>query len=262
MDDRWRELYGGERPGAGRPDPAALAFAEVATFRQPRGEDPAGPFQPPFLARSVGVDNATGRWWRVADRWIPPWTIGAAVSVVPPSNQLLVERITPAGQISEAVGAELVLVATTAALPPDAGLAAPPAGLWATERVTSGYTVTTSGGPPIAVDLVPEPPAGRRIALARYAVTYSELSTNRQGPARLMVGWRTAAGPGFAGVATVVVSVASPAPAERRPPRPILWPVAGADPSLFVGITLLGQQLASYSPTQVTVELDYFVAEP
>lgn len=143
MIDR-SELYG--RPGVTAADVGAAVTeaAQVATWRIPHATPPDGPLAPPFLARSLLVDNPTGRWWRINGRAIPPWTIGAVVPVEPPSAQLTVEAYTPAGQLSEATGDELVIVARDLPAAPHPGIYRPPALAITPTRVRLGVSATVN----------------------------------------------------------------------------------------------------------------------
>ena len=99
-------LYGADQPSS--PGEAA----RTARFVIPRGTSPAAPLDVRFIARAVKIDNASGAWYRVASRYVPPWTIGAVVALDPPSAQISVTAITPPGQLAEAVGEDMVVVAT------------------------------------------------------------------------------------------------------------------------------------------------------
>lgn len=189
-------LYG---PGQAAGDaPASADAAQVATFRIPRTDPPGAPLSPPFVASGVSIDNATGRWWRVAGRWIPPWTIGAAVRVDPPTAQLSVEALTPAGQLSEATGEELVVVATTEHVAQNPGIYRPP-----TAAVTyeSAYQVAFYGNAAPAA-LVVAGVAGERLAIASTAIFASELEAQGyriRGPVRVELRERVSGRSLFAG---------------------------------------------------------------
>lgn len=118
----FEKLYGSPE---GAPDPAEA----TRTVRQviPRGTTPSAPLSVPFVARAVQADNASGSWYLINGRRIPPWTVSAVVALDPPSAQITVQAATPAGHKAEAVGADLVLVITEQGLAPFAGIYVPPA---------------------------------------------------------------------------------------------------------------------------------------
>lgn len=187
-------LYGGGQ--ATGLDPGA---AQVATYRIPRTEPPAAPLGPPFVAHGVSIDNATGRWWRVAGRWIPPWTVGAQVRVDPPSAQLTVEALTPTGQLSEATGDELVVVATTEVVTPHPGIYRPPTAAVTYESAYGTYVYGTSAGSGFL--LVPGV-AGQRIAVAGATIFASELEAQGyriRGPVQVHLRERISGATLFAG---------------------------------------------------------------
>lgn len=161
------ELY-----GAAEASTAPGSTAQVATFVVPRDEPPHAPLQPPFAAAAVAVDNATGRWWRIAGRWVPPWTIGGMLTVDPPTNQLEVLALTPDGQVSERAGTELVIVAYSERQPPGAGIYRPPAVALTHE---SAYASVTYGAAATTQQLV-APVAGERIAVVGASVFAGEQS--------------------------------------------------------------------------------------
>lgn len=250
-------LYGGGEASA---TAAAGADAgQVASWRIPRGDPPDAPLAPPFVARSIALDNATGRWWRVAGRWIPPWTVGAVVPVVPPSSQLTVEAVTPAGQLSEAAGTELVVVANSDVVPSSPGIYTPPASGFSLYHTRTRLVVTTSGGAPTAVQIVTESAAGYRVALRRVRATVDWDSGNRHTPSTVTVGWMT--GAGLAGLATATVSWGAPHSPEQTFDPPLLWPAPGDAGVLNAGLYALGQQVSASSPAAVILELDYLLAE-
>jgi len=112
--------------GAGEPAPAGDA-TRTAGFVVPRGTTPAAPFSVPWPASAVQADNASGSWYLINGRRVPPWTVSAIVALDPPSSQITVQAATPAGHLAEAVGEDLVLVVTEEDLRPFPGIYVPPA---------------------------------------------------------------------------------------------------------------------------------------
>jgi hypothetical protein len=248
------ELYG--EPGAVTTDETA----QLATWHIPRSSPPPAPLAPPFVARGLMIDNATGRWFRVAGRWVAPWTVGARVPVEPPSSQLEVEAITPAGQLSEAVGEELVIVASSANLEPHPGIYTAPASGFSLRHARVGLTVTTSGGPPAAVQVVAAPAVGTRYGLRRLRATTAWDSRNRHSLSELVIGHLNLLA-AVVGQATAVVSPTAPHAPEQTFDPPLVW----ADPSDAAvgdaGMHVLGQQWAMASPAGVIVDVDYLLLE-
>lgn len=158
------ELY-----GSGELEAAAPSTAQLATFVVPLGSPPAAPLQPPFAAESVAVDNATGRWWRIAGRWVPPWTIGGMLTVDPPTNQLEVLARTPGGQVSEQAGDELVIVAHSVRQPPSAGIYSPPS--VAVDYRTASLLLNVNEAGIGSQVLIPAPAAGLSIVVVRITAT-------------------------------------------------------------------------------------------
>lgn len=161
-------IYGGQDPAAA---PTSSA-AQLTTWRIPRTDPPDAPLSAPFVVASLAIDNATGRWWRVAGRWIPPWTIGATVQLDPPASQVSVEAVTPTGQLSEATGDELVVVASSMPAPASAGIYRPPAVALTHE---SAYASVNYGTAATTQQLV-APVAGERIAVVGASVFAGEVS--------------------------------------------------------------------------------------
>jgi hypothetical protein len=151
----YQGLYGGEAPA--ETDPAAT---RTLRFLVPRGTTPAAPLGLPFVANAVLADNPSGWWYYINGRWLPPWTIGAVLSIDPPSSQLEVAAQTPAGAIPEDAGGDLILVASEARLPPVAGLYAQSQQVLA---VRDSFVQASEGG--TAVSPVVAAVAGRRIGL-------------------------------------------------------------------------------------------------
>lgn len=163
-------LYGAAPRGDGSPAiAAAVTDAQLATFRIPRTAPPTAPLRAPFVIFSAYVDNPTGRWWRIAGRWLPPWTIGARLPVDPPADALTVEAVTPAGHRSEAIGDELVIVARST---PTDGFA----GIYTAPEAASGYLYASATGAavpgtaPLFV-VIPAPAATERLVLAQLTVS-------------------------------------------------------------------------------------------
>ena len=264
MSINYGELYGpataGQDLGAS-PAPLDPASSQVAEYRIARSSPPSAPLSPPFVARSLLIDNATGRWWLIAGRWIPPWTIGAVVPVDPPSSQLEVLAQTPAGQLSEAAGDELLVVARSLPAVPHPGLYTPPASGFALVHARINLTATTSGGPPATHAIAAAPAAGTRYALRRIraAIDYA-LVGNRQSPIVLSLGHLNL-------VATVVertsiaLSIAYPQPPVQTFDPPLVW----ADPAdaavANAGIHVIARQPAAASPQPLAVEADYLVLD-
>lgn len=116
-------LYGGAT------DPAALVDStswQTARFVVPRASSPAAPLSVAFIARSVQVDNASGSWYLVNGRRVPPWTVSAVIALDVPSAQITVAAATPGGQLAEATGEDLVLVVSDQPLAPFPGIYTPP----------------------------------------------------------------------------------------------------------------------------------------
>lgn len=82
---------------------------------------PPAPFALDFAARTVLVDNASGAWYQVNGRWIPPWTIGAVILLDLPAVNLEVIAGPPAGHFSVLAGEPLLLIAMQAQLAPHPG---------------------------------------------------------------------------------------------------------------------------------------------
>lgn len=115
-------LYGPQDPAAS-PDSTSW---QTARFVIPRATTPAAPLSVPFVARSVQVDNASGSWYLVNGRRVPPWTVSAVVALDLPSSQISVAAATPGGQLPEAAGEDLLLVVTDQPLAPFPGIYTPP----------------------------------------------------------------------------------------------------------------------------------------
>jgi hypothetical protein len=202
-------LYGGEAGPAS--DPAA---AMTARFVVPRGTTPSAPLTVPFVARAVQVDNASGSWYLVNGRRVPPWTVSAVVSLDPPAPQLTVEATAPDGHRAEAVGEDLILVATEAGLAPFGGIYIPPVRAFAFQLARTTARVTEAG---IAGVLYLNPnPAAALVLVAVDLVAGGTANARTRG---LVVG---SVGYGGAPPLTLITNVAiSPgAPHDFRPIDP------------------------------------------
>lgn len=116
-------LYGGA------PDPAEQLVREGSAARRlvvPLNTTPPAPFALDFAARTVLVDNPSGAWYRVNERWLPPWTIGAVLLLDVPDTNLEVTAGPPAGHFTVLAGEPLLLIALEAPLAPHPGLAVAP----------------------------------------------------------------------------------------------------------------------------------------
>lgn len=87
---------------------------------------PVAPIALDFVARSVLVDNASGAWYQVNGRWIPPWTIGAVILLDLPATNLEIAAAPPSGHFTVLAGDPLVVIALEAQLAPHPGLAVTP----------------------------------------------------------------------------------------------------------------------------------------
>lgn len=136
-------LYGGDTAAATDGSSSSTA-GQYQRFVVPRATDPTTRVAS-FVVRSVLVDNASGVWWLINGRRVPPWTIGGVLRIDTPTAQLDVAIDTPAGQLSENTGEDLVLIATDADLEPSAGVYTPPAVAVSAQRATATIEVNESG---------------------------------------------------------------------------------------------------------------------
>lgn len=259
----WDQLYGSQ-PGAPiEPAPDPLN-AQLVTFRVRRTAPPAAPLTAPFPIYAIHADNLTARWWRVNGRFIPPWAVGAVIPIEPPSAQLTVEAVTPAGQLSEAVGDELVIDAISARQPLAPGLYAGPRGGWSQVHNGRAATITTSGGPPALVVVQQAPPVGQRFGLTRLRVRLRWDTQNMTHPTDLLLGWPDGVG-GMVTVAGATVTADAPNPAELTFDPPALWPstaelIASGLPlngTVHRNMVMIGRQAAAASWGEIYVDVSY-----
>jgi len=266
---RYDTLYGdppatGDEPAQLRGRPGLESAARL-TIVVPAGDAPPDVVPLTFVARSMQIDNATGRWFRIGSRWIPPWTVGAIVTVDPPTAELVILATTPPGQLSARAGDELVVIAHDIGLDPHPGLAVPPSGGAGFSLVHTrlGFVATTSGGPPATHDIfnASELPAGTRVAVRRLRAQMSyRLGGNRHEPTHLSVGWINIAAL-LAEEAELVVSWDEPHPPEFTYDPPLLWPSPDNPGVGNAGIWVIGRQQASAPPSSIGIEADYLFVE-
>jgi hypothetical protein len=222
-------LYGAEQPAA------AGDATRTARFVVPRGTTPAAPVSVPFVAAAVQVDNAAGSWYVVNGRRVPPWTVSAVVALDPPSAQITVQAVTPAGHLAEAVGEDLVLVVTEARLSPFPGIYVPPAVAFAYRQARAIIRVTEAGA------------AGtlfvNTVAAAKLVITQVELVAFGSGTAAVRdqvvgnIGWGGAPPPNV--VAYMAISPEHPADTPTLDPQAVQLP-AGEDITYSLGSTVGG----------------------
>lgn len=243
-------LYGGAVQGSPR----------TARLVVPRGTTPAGPWVLPFVVAAVQVDNASGSWYLVGGRRVPPWTVSAVVALDTPSSQIEIESAAPGGQLPEAVGEDLVLVATEAALPPFPGIYTPPAIAIAFQTASATYTLTTSGGPATDLQLVAQPTdPENRYVVTRFDVTIVGTARANQGRLSMQLGNQDAFG--------VTLPRAHLGLAQEKPsdslgwaPGALRWPSPAelAGSGQLANLSIRGLQPALWSPVDLFVTVQYY----
>ena len=151
---------------AGQPSGDAV---RTARFVVPRATTPAGPLTVPWAARAVQVDNPSGSWYTVNGRWLRPWTISAVVALDVPSTQVTIAAVTPAGQLAEDVGEDLLVIVTEEQLAPAAGLYTPPVRSF-TSQVAFAPLGAVHYGEVDAPATLLAPPAGIAYVVQRLAI--------------------------------------------------------------------------------------------
>ncbi|MDQ3125163.1 MAG: hypothetical protein M3Q74_06100 [Pseudomonadota bacterium] len=256
MTDRpisFGELYGGE---AGEAAGSAPADARALRIEVPYGTSPPAT-NVPFPVRSIRADNPSGYWYRVAGQLVPPWTVAGILRLDRPVTAVEVVVGAPAGQTSEVLGANLVLVAYEADYPPSAGVHLPPQRGYGLRRASLTMIATTSGGFPVAQVVVPEV-AGQRFGVVSLAGMLSWDTRNRMGLTTVYIGWLNT----LASVETqavVTVGPAAPHSPDLRFDPPLAWPAPGTANVGDAGIYAVGRQFAADAPATVRVDVGYLV---